>query len=41
MDAIACVLIFPESEADNDHNVKSMDNHFLSTFWEPGIVLKT
>ena len=31
---------FQKSEA-KDHNIKSIDNHSLSTFWDPNIVLNT
>lgn len=31
---------FQRSEA-KDHNVKSIDNHLLNTFWSPSTVLKT
>ena len=36
--AVACGF-FQRSEA-KDHNVKSIDNHLLNTFWDPSTVLK-
>lgn len=37
--ADACGFFFQRSEA-KDHNVKSIDNHLLNTFWDPSTVLK-